>query len=102
MHEGGLDRYRVVVFDGGFRGQAGHGVKCVDVLRSAIRVAAVVDARDTDVDLLGCCDFRERHRVGQEDRVTGGDIGRRDACVGGLGGERDVDVIREGGPLKEL
>src|SRR6187431_239910 len=64
--------------DAGAGGEVRHPLEGLDVLRPAVRVAAVVQGICADEDVGRLQYFGPAHGEGEEDGVPGGDVRRRD------------------------
>ncbi len=78
---------------GEFRAQIGRAFEGFNELRSAVRVAAVVDRVDADEDVGRIENFSPGQGVREEDRVTRGHVSNRNASGGHL---RFLPILRHG------
>ena len=81
LHQRRMDLQPLRALDAGLRGQVGHPLEGLDVLRPAIRIPAVVERVDTHEHVARAQRLGIRKRERQEDRVAGGHVGDRDLAV---------------------
>ncbi len=73
-----MDLQPLAPFDPGLGRQVGHLLERRDVLRPAVRVAAVIKRVHSDEHIAGSERLRPRQREGKEHRVTGRHVSDRD------------------------
>src|SRR5688572_1754494 len=79
------DKERLEPFGPGTRRQVRHALEGGDVLRTAVRIAGVVDCIHADKDIVRAEHFAPREREGQEHRVARRHIGDRNTLDRRLG-----------------
>ena len=78
IDEGSVNGEFLFSGDGGFCGEVGHGLVGADVLRTTIRIPAVIESIDADEDIPSIQHLGPSEGKRKKDRVSGRDVGDGD------------------------